>query len=113
MEHLVVAVARFVFLIPGCRSLKEKRVVVRKVKDRLAAHHNVSVAEVGAQDDHDRAVLAMALVGSDATVAGSALRKILDGVQDWHLAPMVDRRVEIVTFGDTFGSDLPGFPDRW
>lgn len=31
--------------LPGSRSLKDKRQVLRRLKDRLRAHHNVALAE--------------------------------------------------------------------
>jgi len=49
-------------LLGDIRSLKEKRGVVRPVLAELRRRHDVSVAEVGHQDLHRRAVLGVALV---------------------------------------------------
>ncbi len=57
--------------IPGCRSLKEKRTVVRSLRDRLRSRFHVSVAETGFQDVHDRAEITAALVASDGRLADS------------------------------------------
>ncbi|MEX1257324.1 MAG: DUF503 domain-containing protein [Gemmatimonadota bacterium] len=62
--------------IPGCRSLKGKRTVVRSLKDRLRHGFNVSVAETGYQDEHDRAEVTVALVVSDGHLAQSVADKI-------------------------------------
>ena len=113
MEQLVVGVARFVLYLKGCRSLKEKRMVVRRVRDRVTARQNVSIAEVGAQDQHERAVFALALVGTDATITNAALQKVLETIEDMYLAPMIERRVEVIPFGDSFGVAVPFFQDRW
>jgi uncharacterized protein YlxP (DUF503 family) len=57
--------------VPGARSLKEKRAVVRSAKDRLR-RLNVSVAEVDHQALWQRCRLEIAAVGeSQATVAKS------------------------------------------
>jgi uncharacterized protein YlxP (DUF503 family) len=104
MEHLVVGVARFVLRMAANRSLKEKRRVVQRVRDRLRARHNVSVAEIGEQDEHRRAVMAIAMVGSDGKQVEASLRAILDGVEELYLAPMVERTIEVETWGD----DLAG-----
>lgn len=55
--------------LPGCRSLKEKRTVVRSLRDRLRQRFQVSAAEVGRQDVHDRALLAAAFVAADGQTA--------------------------------------------
>ena len=44
---MVVGILQFELLVPGATSLKDKRRVVKSVKDRLHREHLVSVAEVG------------------------------------------------------------------
>ncbi len=53
--------------------MKEKRSVVRSLRDRLRKRFNVSVAETGMQDVRDRAVLTIALVATDGRMAESVL----------------------------------------
>ena len=100
MEHLVVGIARFVLRMSANRSLKEKRRVIQRVRDRVRARHNVSVAEIGDQDEHRRAVLALGMVGSDGRHVESTLRGILNAIDEMHLAPMVERTVQVDTWGD-------------
>jgi uncharacterized protein YlxP (DUF503 family) len=49
---------------PGVTSLKEKRQVLRSLKDRLREHYNVSVAEVDHQDLWQRAALGVVGIAS-------------------------------------------------
>jgi uncharacterized protein YlxP (DUF503 family) len=56
-------------------SLKEKRSIVRSLRDRLRSKFNVSVSETGMQDVHARAELSIALVASDGRLAESVLDK--------------------------------------
>ena len=50
--------------LPGVASLKEKRQVLRRLKDRLREHYNVSVAEVEHQDLWQRAALGVVGIAS-------------------------------------------------
>ena len=59
--------------IPGCASLKEKRSVVKGLKDRLHARFNVSAAETGRQELHQRAELAVCVVSTDRRHAQEVL----------------------------------------
>lgn len=72
---MVVASQTWELALPGCASLKEKRSVIRSLRDRLRARLNVSVAETGLQDVHARAELSIALVASDGRMAQSVLDK--------------------------------------
>jgi hypothetical protein len=72
---MVVASLTWELSLPGCSSLKEKRSVIRSLRDRLREKFNVSVAETALQDVHERAELTIALVASDGQVAESMLQK--------------------------------------
>lgn len=50
--------------LPGVASLKEKRQVLRSLKDRLRQHYNVSVAEIDHQDLWQRATLGIVGIAS-------------------------------------------------
>jgi uncharacterized protein YlxP (DUF503 family) len=72
----IFARGRWVLTLPGCRSLKAKRSVVRSLRDRVRARFPVSAAETDFQDDPGRAEISVALVTSDAPLADSILQKI-------------------------------------
>lgn len=88
---MVVGVLVLELALPGNGSLKEKRRVLNSLEDRLRHRFNVSVAEVGHQNAHQRATLAVACVSSDRTVCGQVLEAVFrmvdaSGVllQDYH-----------------------------
>ena len=72
---MVVASITWELSLPGCSSLKEKRSVIRSLRDRLRARFNVSVAETAHQDVWTRAQITVALVASDGRFAESVLDK--------------------------------------
>ena len=91
---MVVVSQTWELSLPGCGSLKEKRSVVRSLRDRLRGKFNVSVAETGLQDVHTRAELTIALVASDGRLAESTLDKIDLFVDTHGGAVIVDVRRE-------------------
>lgn len=50
--------------IPGAQSLKDKRMVVRSIRDRLRRRYGLACAEVAMQDVHQTARLGVAYVSS-------------------------------------------------
>jgi hypothetical protein len=87
---MVVASQTWELSLPGCASLKEKRSVIRSLRDRLRAKFNVSVAETGLQDAHARAEISIALVASDRRLAESMLDKV-DGFVEEHGGAVIVR----------------------
>ena len=92
---MVVAALTWDLSLPGCSSLKEKRSVVRSLKDRLRHKFNVSVAETGFQDVHERARISMALVASDGRVAEQLLDRVDRFVQENARAVIVGVQREV------------------
>jgi hypothetical protein len=62
--------------IEAAHSLKEKRQVLRGLKDRLRKRFNVSVAEVDGQDTWQRSVVAVVTVSGDRQRVEEQLGKI-------------------------------------
>lgn len=98
-ERIVVGLLRVVLHVPGSRSLKDRRRVVSSLKDRLVARHKASVAEVGHLEAHDRAVLAVTVVGNDAQVVQSRLDQLRQDIVNVADAIVVDAQARTWTVG--------------
>jgi len=73
---MFVGMASLSLVIGGSHSLKEKRMVLRRIKDRVRERLGIVVSEVGDQDIWQRAELGVAVVSGDR---GKAL-ELLDNV---------------------------------
>ena len=80
--------------IPGSRNLKDKRRVIKSIKDRLAHQHNVSIAEVDDLDHRQKASLAIAMVSNNGRFTESCLSKIVDRLRVHPEASLVDYQIE-------------------
>ena len=92
-----VACVKMDFHIPGCRSLKEKRGVVKRLVERTRSKYNVSIAEVGDNDLHQRAVVGFAVVGNDVSFVTEVADKVRASLRYTGLAHVIDDRLEILT----------------
>ncbi len=75
---MVLGVLQFELTIPHSESLKDKRRVVKSLKDRLHREHMVSVAEIAALDDPRTAVLALSLVSNSAPHASGVMDRVIE-----------------------------------
>jgi uncharacterized protein YlxP (DUF503 family) len=62
--------------IEDAHSLKEKRHVVKGLKDRLRSRFNVAVAEIDYQDSWQRAMVAAVTISGDRVHAESVLQRL-------------------------------------
>lgn len=92
---MTVGTLRLRLMIRASHSLKDKRRVIRSLKDRIRNRHNVSVAETDAQDSHQQAILGIAMVGTDGRYVDGGLAKIVDMVRTSRECELVDYEVEI------------------
>jgi len=77
------------------RSLKEKRRVIKSIKDRIKNKFNVSIAEIEKLDQWQWATLGVACVSNDARFANSVLSNIVDFINGAHMVELVDYEIEI------------------
>lgn len=77
---MTVALLSVECYLPMAQSLKDKRMVLRRIKDRLKAM-NVAVAEVAHQDLWQRAGLGVVTVATDDEGAGAMLTAALDEIE--------------------------------
>ena len=82
--------------IPGAHSLKEKRMVLRRVKDRLKKF-NVAVSEVEHHDLWQRAELAVVTVSPDQSHADRELAAVADEIDRVEPGLITRTEVEFLT----------------
>jgi len=63
--------------IPCAQSLKDKRAVLLKIRDRLRARFNVAVAELDHQDVWQRATLGVVSISSSRPLLESVFQQVL------------------------------------
>ena len=93
---MVIAYALFDIHLPGCRGLKEKRMIVRSLKSRIRNDFEVSVAEVDGQDLLQRASLGVGAVGPDQEPLDALLQKILAFVESNLDGEILDYKNEFI-----------------
>jgi uncharacterized protein YlxP (DUF503 family) len=64
--------------LPYSHSLKEKRAVLQKMRDRLRARFNVAVAELDHQDVWQHATLGVVSISNSQTLLESTFRQVLE-----------------------------------
>jgi hypothetical protein len=91
-----VGVLQVEISIPDAMSLKDKRQVVKSLKDRIAHGHNVSIAEVGALDEHRRSIIGIAMVSNDKRYVEGALSKLVDFIRMAPQASLIDYQIDMM-----------------
>ncbi len=72
----VVAVLTLEIIVEHSHSLKEKRHVVKSLKERLRQRFNVAVAEIDGEESWQRSVIAAVTVSNDRTHAEQMLQSV-------------------------------------
>jgi uncharacterized protein YlxP (DUF503 family) len=93
---MVIAYAVFDIHLPGCRGLKEKRMVVKSLKSRIRNEFEVSAAEVGSQDLLQRAQLGIAVVGAAQAPLDALLQHVLRFVEENLDGELLEYRNEFI-----------------
>jgi len=93
---MVVGLLTIEMHVPGSQSLKDKRAVLRRVKDRLKKF-NVAVSEVEHHDLWQRAALAVVTVSTDQPHADRELAAVADEIDRVEPGLVTRTEVEFLT----------------
>jgi uncharacterized protein YlxP (DUF503 family) len=99
-------VARLELLVAQSGSLKEKRAVLHRIRDRLEGRFRISVSEVDHQDLWQRAALGVALVAHSEESARNALQAIRREIE-------TDPRLYVTEFSVRVEAFEAEDGDRW
>ena len=97
---MFVGVLRFRLEIVGARSLKDKRSVVRSLKERVQNRLKIAIAEVGSLDDVRRATFGVTCVSNEAAVCDQMLANVTSMASVLPDAILADQATEIIPFGE-------------
>lgn len=92
---MIIGTLRVRLLLRQSRSLKDKRQVVKSIKDKLSNNFNVSVAEVEEQDNRQLAVLGIAMVSNEAQHLKTALGQIVQALRVHPVAEFLDHEMDV------------------
>ena len=89
---MVIGLLRVEVHVPRAQSLKDKRSVLKSLRDQLRSRFNVAVAEVEADERWQRATLGIVTLSGDRTYVQGLLRRVREWLQATGLAALI--RVE-------------------
>ena len=92
---MIVGSLRVRLLVRESRSLKDKRQVVKSIKERLRNRFNVSIAEIEAQEHRQLAVLGLAMVSNEAHHIRTAFAEIVQVLRTHPVAEFIDQEMEV------------------
>jgi len=81
--------------IPGCRSLKEKRQIVKALKDSIRRKYNISIAELDHHDTWQRTLIGIAAISSNARFANQVLSKVVNVIEANNSVQLIDYKLEM------------------
>jgi len=92
---MIVGVLRLQVSVFEAMTLKDKRRVIKSLKDRIGNKYNVSIAEVDHNDSVRTSVLAVAMVANESRFVDSALSGIVEFVRKITQLSLVDYSIEM------------------
>lgn len=111
---MIVGVCRITLQLEDCHSDKDKRSVLRRIKDRVHQKWNCAIAEVGDGDSWDTAQLGFVVLSNQRGYTQSQVQKILQFIDDLAFARITDDEQDFIDYGDGAVEDVSrGSYEHW
>ena len=95
---MIVGICQLKISIYEAHSLKEKRRILKSLKEKLKNKFNISIAEVGENEKWQTSIIGISIVSNNKKIIESSFDKILNFVETFYELEIIDKYVEI--FGD-------------
>lgn len=93
---MVVGLLELDLYLPEVSSLKEKRGIIKSLKDRIRNRFNVSVAETDSNELWQRAQIGIAIVTNSGGNANSILSRVIKVVEKEKRIQLLDYRLRFI-----------------
>jgi len=93
---MTIGVLTVEIFIPASLSLKDKRRVLKSLKERLKNSFNISIAEIEHHGKWQRAKMAIVNVDASKRIAESWLGKVLDFIDKFNKVQLLDSKMELL-----------------
>ena len=94
---MIVGVCRIKLRLPESSSLKDKRRVIKSIKDQVRNRFEVSIAEVEDQDLWQIATLGACCISNDSRHTNEVLSRVIDFIENAHFdIEVLDTHTEII-----------------
>ena len=111
---MIVGVCRITLQLEDCHSDKDKRSVLRRIKDRVHQKWNCAIAEVGDTESLDSAQLGIVVVSNQRGYTQSQVQKIIQFIDDLAFARVTDDEQDFLDYGDgAVENALGGSYEHW
>ena len=81
---MIVGVLTIELVIYASSSLKEKRFVVKSIKDKLKNKFNIAIAEIDYLDKWQRAKIGIVTVGNEYSHVENSIQKVFEYLDNWN-----------------------------
>ena len=93
---MVVGILSIKVVMRSSRSLKDKRRIIKSLKDRIRNKFNVSVSEIEDQDNHKCSKIGVAMVGTDRQYVNSALSSLINFFRFFPQIELIDYDLDLI-----------------
>ena len=95
---MIVSMLKCIIELPGIQSIKDKRKIVKSLKDKIRHKFKVTIAEVDLHDSLGFAQIGVALVSNSNPFGRSVMQKILKYIEDTVPGNLMDSAIASETF---------------
>lgn len=81
--------------VANCQSLKEKRRVIKSIKEKLKNRYNIAVCEFGDLSLWQRSQLCVVTCSNDRTVVDSTIKTVINFIEHTHAVSLLDIKQNI------------------
>jgi len=82
--------------MPAAQSLKDRRMILKSLKDKLRANFNISIAQLDQEDKWQTAICGIVMIGNDQRYLNSTLSNVLAFIESYRDLEISDTEISFI-----------------
>jgi uncharacterized protein YlxP (DUF503 family) len=99
-KTMFISVLKITIFLPNAQNLKDKRRVLKRLKDVLRNRFNISVAEVEDMDLWQKATIGIAVVGNVSAFTDSVINSVMQFIKAENDCEVISETRETIPMGN-------------
>ncbi len=92
---MLVGLCELYIYLPDCRSLKDKRSIIRSFKHYLRKRYNISISEIGYKNLWKKSIIGIGCIGDNRQLIDRIIAEVIKDVENHSEIELVNFQISI------------------
>lgn len=93
---MLIGLCELIIYLPGCRSLKDKRSVIKSLNNKLRRKYNISISEIGFKNIWKKSMIGVSCLSDSKKIIDGTFDMIIKDIENNGMVELINYQISII-----------------